>query len=313
MQIKLQQLLKTLLYLFIPTLILCYPKESLFFAARGLTSWFDHMVPALFPFMILTTLMIRQNMTDVFASFLSPVLGRLYRLPANGIYCIVSGFLCGFPIGAKTIAELYSQNKLSSKQAELLLGFCNNIGPVYFISFLLPAIGLTDKKMLPFFLFGMYGIPLLYGLILCRISIRKEISYSETKLISMEKPVSFLDSLDIAIHSAINGITVLGGYMILFNTLNILPLTCSKFSILPDSFISFTSCLIEITGGIITYGKSIPIFILCILPLGGVCCILQTYSMIKHTNLSMKKYLIHKLAQTLLTTIYYLFLLPFLL
>ena len=51
-------------------------------------------------------------MASVISAALTPFLGRLYRLTANGVYCIISGLLCGFPIGAKTIAELYDKQKL---------------------------------------------------------------------------------------------------------------------------------------------------------------------------------------------------------
>ena len=116
-------------------LILSYPALSLSYAANGLKLWFDRMVPTLFPFMLLSTVMIRQNLTEGFASFLYPIAGRLYGMSRNCVYCLLLGFLCGFPMGARTIAEMYERKQLSKREAEFLLAFCNNIGPVYYISF----------------------------------------------------------------------------------------------------------------------------------------------------------------------------------
>ena len=48
-----------------------------------------------------------------------------------------------------------------------------------------------------------------------------------------------------------------------------------------------------------------------VLPFGGFSCIGQTYSMICHTDLSIRPYLGHKLVQTALTALCYAFWKPF--
>ena len=107
--------------------------------------------------------MIRMNLTERFVGLLHPLLHRIYGTSRNGSYTIIMGFLCGFPMGAKTVDDLYARGMVTKREAEYLLAFCNNIGPVYFCSFVLPL--LNRQAVLPY-LFGMYGIPLLYGLVL---------------------------------------------------------------------------------------------------------------------------------------------------
>lgn len=98
-----------------------------------------------------------------------PLFGRIYRLSAPGIYVILMGFLCGFPMGARTASDFRDRQEISSEEGQYLLAFCNNLGPVYFLGFVLP---LLHRKLLFPYVFGMYGVPLLYGIFL-RYSVYK--------------------------------------------------------------------------------------------------------------------------------------------
>lgn len=296
-------------------LLLSFPKESLSYSFTGLQLWFNKMIPTLLPFMILSGIMIRLNLTESFVRVLSPVLTPVLSISLNGIYAVVIGFLCGFPMGAKVIADLLFHNKISKKEAEFLLSFCNNIGPIYFISFVLPILGLQKKTP---YIFGMYGLPFLYGVFLRHtvyknvfspVSATKSINKRNKALSAAEafsRPVSLLDALDDSIMSGLHGISKLGGYMVLFNLLNLVPQTVIyNKSISGINLCAFFNCLFEITGGISRLGSSAPLIVLCILPFGGFSCIAQTYSMIKDTELSLKNYVFHKMILTALTVFYY--------
>lgn len=153
----------TILFLLLSGCILTHSQLSLAYAGMGLELWFRNMIPSLLPFMILSGIMIRMNLTEKASMILFPVIRPIYRVRKNVCYAMLIGFLCGFPMGAKTVDDLYARGMVTKREAEYLLAFCNNIGPVYFCSFVLPL--LNRQAVLPY-LFGMYGIPLLYGLAL---------------------------------------------------------------------------------------------------------------------------------------------------
>lgn len=296
-------LLLSALFVFLLTvMILLFPSLCLFFALNGLNLWFQKMIPALFPFMVLSGIMIRMDLTDTFVTILSPVLKPLFRVSPACLYTIVIGFLCGFPMGANVTAQLYERGKLTRPEANYLLAFCNNIGPVYFLSFALPAIGI--RHVLPA-LFGMYGLPLLYGMFLSFFLQKKTQHETLPSLKSAEtkKPVSFLEALDDSVLASLTSITKLGGYMILFNMLNVFPALFCKNQTVKALF----NCLLEITGGISAIQSRSPFLVLCLLHFGGLSCIAQTYSMIKNTDLSLKNYLFHKLMLTAVSSVYYAF------
>ena len=309
-QDTLYQLLFTALSLYLIFLMLRYPALSLEHASTGLTLWFTKMVPTLLPFMILSGIMIRMNLTERFVGLLHPLLHRIYGTSRNGSYTIIMGFLCGFPMGARIVGELYEQHKLSREESALLLSFCNNIGPIYFLSYVVPTLGI-DRPGRPFLL--MYGIPLLYGFLLMRIRpwMTRKVSscenHPEARSLQARQPgsCSLLAAIDASVMSGLTGIARLGGYMVFFNLLTIV---FQPFQHVNTNILNIYRCLLEITSGIDCSGRSINFAILILLPFGGFSCIAQTYSMIRQTDLSLRPYVYHKTVQTAVTAACYLLL-----
>lgn len=314
------QLLFTLLALYLTFLLLRYPARSLDYAYTGLILWFRKMIPTLFPFMILSGVMVRMNLTEGFARFFHPLFHKIWGTSSNGSYVILMGMLCGFPMGARVIGELCQAGKLSEKEGAYLLSFCNNIGPIYFLSFVMSTLSLSGNY-LPFLI--MYGVPLCYGAFLHLLGWPETqqkmrfytlgwpftadyapMSDRPFRAASLTGKPSLLAAIDDSIVSGLIGIGKLGGYMVFFNLLNILLM---PFSSLPDSFLSLCNCLLEITSGISKAGKDHFYMILTLLPFGGLSCMAQTYSMIKGTNLSILQYFLHKCIQTALTGLIYAF------
>ena len=306
--------LYTALALYLTFLLLRFPALSLQYALTGLTLWFQKMVPVLLPFMILSGIMLNMHLTENFANLLHPLLHALFGTSKNGSYVMIMGFLCGFPMGAKIAGELRKTGRLSGQEGARLLSFCNNIGPIYFLSYVIPTLKI-EKPFIPFLI--MYGVPLLYGLFLFRMpvfarrlptSVSESFPQKQDKTSQASAAMPLLSAVDSTILSGLISIAKLGGYMVFFNLLNILFV---PFSRLPSFLPRFYNCILEITSGIDRCGHFHPYLVLIMLPFGGFSCIAQTYSMIRDTDFTIGSYLFHKLAQTGLTALCYLFLRPF--
>lgn len=300
---KLNRLLFTMLSLYLTVLLLMYPPLSLEYASAGLRLWLTKMVPVLLPFMILSGIMIRMDLTENFVRLVHPLLHLLYGTSKNGSYTIVMGFLCGFPMGARIIGELYGSGRLSREESARLLCFCNNIGPIYFLSYVVPTLDIRHP-LIPFLI--MYGIPLLYGIALMRIvPIKRRTASALSDLKEDVRPdrMTLPAAIDASVVSGLIGIARLGGYMIFFNLLNI---AFVPFRHTDAALLKIYRCVLEITSGIDYSGQSLFYPILILLPFGGLSCIAQTYSMICHTDLPLKPYVLHKVIQTLLTALCYL-------
>ena len=104
-------------------------------AAAGLALCGRSVIPALFPFMAVSAMLVSMG----FGEWASPRLAglmNLYRLPGPAGSALLLGLVGGYPIGARTAAELHKKGLLTAGEAERLLGFCNNSNPVFLISVL---------------------------------------------------------------------------------------------------------------------------------------------------------------------------------
>lgn len=294
-----KKILGVFFFVFLTFCMLTNSSLSLAYAALGLRLWYEKMVPVLFPFMVLSGTLIRMGLVEMLIRPIRPFFGKLFRISDPAVYTILMGFLCGFPMGARTTAEFRNRQELSVAEGQFLLAFCNNFGPVYFLGFVLPSLHRTFT--LPY-LMGMYGIPVIYGLFLRYTVYRTRLQ--DTSMVSQPVTkssvrVSLPDALDDAVNAAGLSILQLGGYMIFFNLLNLLPGLILRQSHL-------LAPLLEITGGLQLLEGRYPLYTLLLLPFGGLSCIVQTAGCIRNTGLSLKKYIIHKLVLTLLTAFYYL-------
>ena len=309
-------LLTSILFIF---LLLTNPVNSSKLVMSGLTTWCTKMIPSLFPFMVLSGILLRTGLSQRLSKILYPILGTLFRLSPDCIYVIVMGFLCGFPMGANIVSESLSLKRISLREASLLLSFCNNIGPVYFISFV--------SVLCPYYplwltLSIMYLVPLCYGLLLRHTRYRDIPYYKKachrtnynlgkhhTPVHCPPEPVtnySYGRALQDSLQKAISSILYLGGYMVIFNVLQ-LPFYNTYYQF-PEPYIHVLKGLLEISSGITAlqpYPELYGIVYVLLLPFCGLCCLYQTYAMIKDTPLSLTSYLTHKIAQTLCTIIIY--------
>lgn len=290
-------------------LFLLFSKYTIHYASLGLTMWFQNMIPALFPFMILSGIIIKQNYAEKITKLFHPILHMFYQTSEYGSYCILSGFLCGFPMGAKSCCDFYKRGQISKNEAEYLLAFCNQLSPAYYIGFLLPLLQInTPCKIAKVFL-GIYGIPLFYGIIL-RFILKSCFTMKANKKENEEQ--SLLNSIQESVSEAVSCITILGAYMIIANVMMVVPHAfiyflnhLQLFCPYTDLLLKLCHLLLEINGGICAMGNTLAPVTLGILPFGGMSCLLQIKYTLKDTDLSFQKYMMHSIIQTLIAFFYF--------
>ncbi len=90
------------------------------------------LIPSLFPYMVISSLLVTLGTARLFARVFSPIC-RPFRLPGDAASAIFLGALCGFPVGAKTACDLYRSDRLTVRQTERLIAIANNTGPAFVI------------------------------------------------------------------------------------------------------------------------------------------------------------------------------------
>ena len=114
------------------------PQETVKASTAGLKLWLLVLVPALFPFFIVSDLMINLGFVHFLGVVLEPIMRPLFRLPGCSSLVIVMGFTSGFPVGAILTRRLYEDKMLTANEAERLVSFTNNSSPL----FILGAVGI---------------------------------------------------------------------------------------------------------------------------------------------------------------------------
>lgn len=113
-------------------LILCFPSVAGAGVRTGLTLCYQAVIPSVFPSIVLTDLLFSRP-TDAIEDTVGRIFARVYRVSPRGVIAWIAGLLCGFPLGAVTVASDVRRGLLSREEGEYLLSFVNNTGPAFLV------------------------------------------------------------------------------------------------------------------------------------------------------------------------------------
>ena len=289
-------------FLFVSLVIIIFllnSKITLDGSVSGLILWLNTVVPTLLPFMILSSVLIGLRGEKLLYKILGPFTGRLLGLSPAGNYVFFIGLFCGYPLGAKTAADLLRENRISTREAQYLMNFCNNISPIFTIGFICNTL-LNSSELIPVALILLYGVPLTLGLLTKKHYIGGSADSSKKEASEAPAPKNdFIEILDSAIVNAAHTALKLGGYIILFSVF------CSIIEhtrVIPDSLRAFLTILLEVTRGcqsctqssfLIANDITLPALFACA-TFGGLAGMAQTSGMLQNTGLSLKQYIIFR-------------------
>ncbi len=114
--------------------LLVYPTAASEGGTRGLGYCLDILIPSLFPFMVLSTFLVKSGLSEKIGKVIEPVVRLLFHLPGCAGATILMSIIGGYPVGARGIAALYESGSITEKEAQRMLCFCVNAGPAFVIS-----------------------------------------------------------------------------------------------------------------------------------------------------------------------------------
>lgn len=284
------------LFSFLFLFLLTCPQIALEASRQGLILWFDTLVPTLLPFLVLSQLILETNLSNIFERILAPFFQKLFHCSKEGAFCALCGFLCGYPIGARLISLKIKEEHLSVSEGQYLLSFCNQVSPMFCISYGIQK-GIGSQQLFPYLLL-IYGSAFFFGVLT-----RPKISENPVKILKKQtsSPKNLFQVIDVCIIDSFLILIKLCGYLVLFSIFN----RCISL-LLPEPVSLVFSIVLEITNGI-SLISTLPLGMLrtllgvfC-LSFGGVCCLFQTNSVIAQSGLSFRQYCTHKLLNGLVT------------
>lgn len=293
---KIKKTIFLLLFAYISFQFILHPSEFMNSAQKAVLLCINTVIPSLLPFFIISGLFIQLGFAKTLSTYISGIMKPLFNIRGCGAAALVLGFISGYPIGATTTAELYKKGEITKSEAERLLAWTNNAGPV----FVCGAIGyyMLSSQTAGFIIYISHILAaIITGIIFKFYKTDTYISnyLPETSLKSKNKLKNFGSGFCEAISSSAENILKVCSLIIFFSAV------CS---VIPHfRFSPFIHSLLEITDGIskvsdyeFDIAVKIPV-ITFFLSLSGLSVFAQVYSIVKPTGLSTKTYILGKSMQ----------------
>ena len=112
--------------------IIIYPERYISCCLQGFVMWAECVLPSLFPFMVITLIMIKSGFAEKASLPLKKITG-IFNLPPSAAVCLIISVCSGYPAGAKSLLEFYESGCLSRKDVKKLSALCSTSGPLFII------------------------------------------------------------------------------------------------------------------------------------------------------------------------------------
>ncbi len=282
---------------FIAFMLLRFPET----AAQGISDGIDlslgTLIPTLYPFMVLSSLIIELNIFDRIPKPLKKISDILFSLRGKCLGVIFLSMIGGLPLGCKMTSELYEKGEISRSQGRRMLLFCYCCGPAFTISTV--GIYMLGSKNA--------GIIIYISLIMSAftIGILSRFFGDDDSFYLTQKNSDTNDGFSAGfVRSVSKGSSAMlsvCGWVILFSSINriveILPIE--------NSVKLFLSCILEATNGVYLASGNLSLPIIAgIIGFGGLCGHCQVMPYIIKLRLNYKYFITSRIICGALSVIY---------
>ena len=273
--------------------------------------WKDNIFPSLFPFFVISNLLINYGFVEFISELFKPIMNKLFKMKGEASFVFILSLLSGFPSNAKYTLELYNNNIIDAKEATKLLTFTHFPNPLFVIGTV--ALSFLGNKKLGFIILAsIYLSNIIIGIMYryyhptnnnskvsfknAYYNMRKRYKYNKTFGVILTK--TLVDS--------INMLLLILGTISLFLILN--KIIVNVFG-LNDYFRALSSSILEMTGGL-KYTSLLDISIKLkvvltsmILAFGGLSIHTQIYSIICETDIKFLPYFLSRFVHVILSAL----------
>ena len=272
--------------------LISLPKACAEGISSGLESSAKILVPSLFPFMVLSSFIIRSGAYECTGKIFSP-LAKIFGLPKSAVSGVILSFIGGFPVGARCVKLLYESGEISEKQAERMMKFCVCSGA----SFLITAIGAIMLNNITAGII-LYVSQILSGIVLGIVS--GIFSKREEERKNSVKKSESMDIIQVFIMSSSDGagaIVELTALVCIFSMLiNVMATPGADNYFLAGIMEVTTACRKIVEKGCPLWALSLAV------GYGGLCVHLQIFSLLKGIKINKLVFELYRLANAALSS-----------
>lgn len=296
--------------------LISYPRETAAAVSQGLALSSQIIIPALFPFFILSSLVIDLGLSHALGRLCGRLMSPLFRLNGNCATALVLGFVGGYPVGAKTALRLYDSGQCTQTEAKRMLAFCNNAGPAFIVGVIGTGIFASGKMALLFYI--SHCLACVTVGILARFYKPNDRPAPTTHLPQNTK--AFVPAFLSAVSGSVQSTLHICGFILCFSVLiamlqvtGLLHFCGTLLSLLPGISPqigeTLTIGLLELSSGITAVPGHLPLstqvsLMSFFLGWAGLSVHCQVLALAEESDLSMKSYFLGNFAQGILSALY---------
>lgn len=289
-------------------LLIIDPKNNLNACLNGIILWATAILPTLLPFFFFTSILSNLGFIQKLGKLFYPITRKLFKTDGISGYVYAISVVSGYPMGAKTTAELYENGTISRGQAFKITTFTSTSGPLFIIGTV--GIGMFNSSKLGYLILVSH----ILGAILNGLIYRNCFNEKSHTIVKIKNKPYLEDSM----FNSIKSVLIVGGYVAIFymlismfNNFHLL-FPFSKFLslITPidyDTSSAIINGIIEVTRGCVDLSKialsqkQALVYSTGLISFGGISIFLQALTFLKKFDISIRFYFISKTTQTIVS------------
>ena len=300
--------------------IILAPNICIRYTISGAKLFFNAVFPSLFPFLVVINIIINYDGIKIYSKLLGNIICKPLKLPKECSLALLVSVLCGYPLGARYTCDLYEKKIIDLKTCERLLNIASNASPLFIIG----AVGtsmMSSPKIGYILLLSNILSCLFMGFFIPSNSFSYKIknksdNFSIIKTTNKNIGITLKNSIEDAMKTSLN----IGGFIVAFSVIAgiikdnvIFHIILSKVTLVIGSSGDFIEGLLlgmlEMTNGcyLISLSKLdlyVKLSVLSFLiGFSGLSIISQVYSYTYNYAVSMKKYIVRKFIQGMISSV----------
>lgn len=266
----------------------------------SLNIWINSLLPSLFPFFVISDILINYDIVKYIPSFIKNIVKKLFNISDNALIILLLSILSGFPSNARNIKNMYLKGKISKEESEHLLLFTHFSNPMFILGTI--SLILNNNSICKYIMLSHYLANFIIALLLRKYNNKNKINNTNT----LNDNNNFGRILINSIKKSLDSILMILGILIVF--LIISNIVINFFNLNNTNKLLIKSIL-ELTSGIKELSiynlsnKYILMIIPCILSFGGLAVHMQVINELIETDISYKPFFIGRILQLIISLI----------
>ena len=269
--------------------------ESILYA---LNIWVNNLIPTLFPFFVISDILISYNITSYIPKMIKKLCKCLFNVTDNMITILFLSIISGFPSNARNTRRLYDQGIITVNEANHVLMFSHFSNPLFILT-TVAIFFFGNEEIGVILLISHYASNFILGILL-----RKCFNHGHNLSNNKNNDNINFGSIFInSIRKSIDTILLICGIVSIFMLLSSIVNNIFNLNIYNSILIRG---LLEITIGLEALGNSnLPLIYKAViasgfLAFGGLSVHMQVISQITDTDINYKYFFMGRLYQTIL-------------